>query len=133
MGPYLLKSLNPTTEVVLGPNPKYNAGFPSPIQYQIAKVTSADYLPFLETGAVDYSPDISLAKTDLAIAKANPKINKLTPYLNPIDFRVYYVFFKAKAAPFNNLKVRQAFAHSCNRDAIISALLAPLAPRPTAT
>jgi ABC-type transport system substrate-binding protein len=29
--------------------------------------------------------------------------------------------------PFSNLKVRQAFAHACNRDAIISALLEPLA------
>ena len=83
--------------------------------------------PLLETGVVDDNSDISLAKTDLAIAKATPKVNKLTPYINPLDFRVYYVFFKTKAAPFNNLKVRQAFAHSCDRDSIISALLAPLA------
>jgi ABC-type transport system substrate-binding protein len=127
MGPYLLKSFNPTTDVVLEPNPKYNAGFGSPIQYQVAKISSADYLPFLETGAVDYNSDISLSKTDLAIAKATPRINKLTPYLNPVDFRIYYVFFKTKAKPFNNLKVRQAFAHACDRDSLISALLAPLA------
>ena len=38
MGPYLLKSFNPTTDVVLEPNPKYNAGFASPIQCQIAKI-----------------------------------------------------------------------------------------------
>ena len=81
----------------------------------------------LETGAVDYNSDIALTKTDLAIAKATPRINKLTPYLNPVDFRIYYVFFKTKATPFNNLKVRQAFAHACDRDSIISALLAPLA------
>ncbi len=68
-----------------------------------------------------------MSKADLLIAKATPKVSSLTPYLNPIDFRVYYVFFKTKAAPFNNLKVRQAFAHSADRDSIISALLAPLA------
>jgi ABC-type transport system substrate-binding protein len=110
------------------PNPKYNAGYklahPVPDRQDLCR---ADYLPFLETGAVDYNPDIGLSKTDLAIAKATPRINKLTPYLNPVDFRIYYVFFKTKAKPFNNLKVRQAFAHSCDRDAIISALLAPLA------
>src|ERR1019366_5559794 len=108
MGPYLLKSFNPTTSVVLEPNPKYNAGFGSSIQYQVAKISGADYLPFLETGAVDYNSDVSLSKTDLAIAKQSPKINKLTPYLNPVDFRVYYVFFKTRAKPFNSLKVRQA-------------------------
>jgi ABC-type transport system substrate-binding protein len=128
VGPYILKTFNPTTEVVLGPNEKYNAGYGSPIQWQIAKIYSgASYLPLLETGVVDESSDLPLSKTDLAIAKATPRISKLTPYINPIDFRIFYVFFKTKAAPFNNLKVRQAFAHSCNRDAIISALLAPLA------
>ncbi len=126
-GPYVLKTFNPTAEVVLGPNAKYNAGYNSPIQYQIAKISTSPYLPLLETGAVDYSSDIALDKTDLAIAKQTPKIEKLKPYLNPQDFRIYYVFFKTKFKPFNNMKVRQAFAHACNRDAIIQALLAPLA------
>jgi ABC-type transport system substrate-binding protein len=125
MGPYVLKSFNPTSAVVLGPNAKYSAGYGSPIQWQVGKISSADYLALLETGAVDYGPNLS--KTNLQIAKANPKIGKLTPYLNPIDFRVYYVFFKTKAKPFNNLKVRQAFAHAADRDSIVSALLAPLA------
>jgi ABC-type transport system substrate-binding protein len=127
MGPYVLKSFNPTTEVVLGPNTKYNAGFGSPIEWQIGKISTASYLPLLATGAVDENSDIAMSKADLLIAKATPKVGSLTPYLNPIDFRVYYVFFKTKAKPFDNLKVRQAFAHAADRDSIISALLAPLA------
>ena len=126
MGPYVLKSFNPTSEIVLGPNTKYTAGFGSPIQYQIQKIyAGADFLPLLETGAVDMGPQLN--KTSLQIAKTNSRLSKITPYLNPQDFRVHYIFFKTKAAPFNNLKVRQAFAHAVNRDAIISALLAPLA------
>ena len=66
-------------------------------------------------------------QTDLAVAKKTPKLSKVTPATNPQDFRVYYVFFKTKAKPFNNLKVRQAFAHSINRNQIISALLPGLA------
>lgn len=128
IGPWVLKTFNPTTEVVLGPNEKYNTGFASPIQWQMAKIyAGAEFLPLLDTGVVDYEYETPLAKTDLQIAKATPRLNKLTPYLNPIDFRIYYVFFKTKAAPFNNVKVRQAFAHAVNRDAIISAILAPLA------
>jgi ABC-type transport system substrate-binding protein len=126
MGPYILKSFNPTSEVVLGPNPKYTAGFGSPIQWQIAKIyAGAPALPILATGAVDWNPN-ALTKTDLQIAKSTPKISGIKPYLNPIDFRVHYVFFKTKAKPFDNLKVRQAFAHSADRDSIISALVAPL-------
>ncbi|MGH2347329.1 MAG: ABC transporter substrate-binding protein, partial [Chloroflexota bacterium] len=126
MGPYVLKSFNPTSAVVLGPNAKYTAGFGSPIQWQIGKIyAGASFLPLLETGAVDTG--LNLSKADLQIAKANSKLSKLTPYLNPQDFRVHYVFFKTKAKPFNNLKVRQAFAHAADRDSLISALLAPLA------
>src|SRR5262249_50929967 len=113
-------------EVVLGPNPKYNAGFGSPIQWQGQKIyAGAPLLPLLETGAVDLQGD-ALGKTDLQIAKANSKTSKNTPYLNPIDFRVHYVFFKTKAKPFDNVTVRQAFAHSVDRESIINALIAPL-------
>ncbi|MGO9659090.1 MAG: ABC transporter substrate-binding protein [Acidimicrobiales bacterium] len=127
-GPYSLKTFNPTSDVVLVPNTKYTGPYKPQIGYQVGKIyAGASYLPLLETGVVDYNPQIGLTKSDLAIAKATPGLNKLTPYVNPADFRIYYVFFKTKAAPFNNLKVRQAFAHSVNRDAIIDALLAPLA------
>jgi len=36
------------------------------------------------------------------------------------------VFFKTKAKPFDNVTVRQAFAHAVDRDSIINALIAPL-------
>ena len=58
-----------------------------------------------------------LTKTDLAIVKSTRASTSCRLYLNPQDFRVYYVFFKTKAAPFNNVKVRQAFAHAVNRTA----------------
>jgi ABC-type transport system substrate-binding protein len=127
-GPYILKTFNPTSEVVLTANPKYTAPYKPYIQNQMAKIyAGADYLPLLDTGVVDFNGSQALTSTDLAIAKKTPKIDKVTPYTNPQDFRIYYVFFKTKAAPFNNLKVRQAFAHSANRNEIISALLPGLA------
>jgi ABC-type transport system substrate-binding protein len=127
-GPYILKTFNPTSEVELVPNPKYSAPYRPYITNQKAKIyAGADYLPLLETGLVDFNFSASLNRTDLAIAKSSGKLSKVTPYTNPQDFRVYYVFFKTKAKPFNNLKVRQAFAHSVNRDQIISALLPGLA------
>ena len=76
---------------------------------------------------MDFNATQALSTTDLAVAKKTSKLSKVTPATNPQDFRVYYIFFKTKAKPFNNLKVRQAFAHSINRDQIISALLPGLA------
>ncbi len=126
-GPYVLKTFNPTAEVVLGPNKKYTAPFAPVIQSQVGKIyAGADEMPLFETGAVDWTTT-ALTKTDLAIVKGNSTLNKLQTYLNPQDFRVYYVFFRTKKPPFNNLKVRQAFAHAVDRNAIIKALLAPLA------
>jgi ABC-type transport system substrate-binding protein len=127
-GPYILKTFNPTSEVVLGPNPKYSAPYRPYITHQKAKIfAGAQYLPLLDTGAVDFNATQALSTTDLAVAKKTSKLSKVTPATNPQDFRVYYIFFKTKAKPFNNLKVRQAFAHSINRDQIISALLPGLA------
>ena len=127
-GPYILKTFNPTSEIVLTPNPKYSAPYRPYITNQKAKIyAGADYLPLLDTGVVDFNPGQALSRTDLAIAKSTPKLSKVKPATNPQDFRVYYVFFKTKAKPFNNLKVRQAFAHSIDRNQIISALLPGLA------
>jgi oligopeptide transport system substrate-binding protein len=126
-GPYILKTFNPTAEVVLGPNAKYTAPFAPVIQSQVGKIyAGAAEMPLFQTGVVDWTTT-PLTKTDLAIVKSSSTLSKLQTYLNPQDFRVYYVFFKTKQAPFNNLKVRQAFAHAVDRDAIINALLAPLA------
>ena len=57
-GPYILKTFNPTAEVVLVPNTKYTAPTSRYIQYQMAKIyAGADYLPLLETGVVDCNDD----------------------------------------------------------------------------
>jgi oligopeptide transport system substrate-binding protein len=39
------------------------------------------------------------------------------------DFRTDYLFFDYQSAPFNNVKVRQAFAHAIDRDAIIKNII----------
>lgn len=128
-GPYQLKTFNPTADVVLEPNSKYTGPFKPQIEYQIAKIyAGAPELPLFETGAIDWTgPGTPLAPTDLAVVKKTPRLNKLKVDVNPQDFRIYYVFFQCTKKPFNNMKVRQAFAHAVDRDSIIKALLAPLA------
>jgi ABC-type transport system substrate-binding protein len=126
-GPYALKTFSPTAEVVLEPNKKYTGPFKPPIQYQIQKIyNGADEVPLFETGQIDWTSS-ALTPTQLEIAKKTSSLSSLTPQVNPQDFRIYYVFFQCSKPPFNNVKVRQAFAHSVNRTQIIDALLKPLA------
>ncbi len=126
-GPYALKTFSPTSEVVLGPNKKYTGPFKPPIQSQIFKIyNGADELPLFETGQIDWTGQ-ALSPTELQIIKKTPSISSLPVQVNPQDFRIYYVFFQCTKPPFNNVKVRQAFAHSVNRTQIINALLKPLA------
>jgi ABC-type transport system substrate-binding protein len=126
-GPYTLKTFDPTAEVVLEPNLKYTGPFKPTVEYQIGKIYAGTaQMPLFETGEIDYT-SAGVAKTDVEVAKKTPALSKLHLYVNPQDFEIWYAFFKTKAAPFDNPKVRQAFAHSCNRDAIIDAILAPLA------
>ena len=41
------------------------------------------------------------------------------------DFRTFYLFFDVTKAPFDNSKVRQAFSHAIDRDAIQAQILGP--------
>jgi ABC-type transport system substrate-binding protein len=124
-GPYTLHTFDPTATIVLAPNPKYTGPFKPPVDYQIGKIyAGGDMLPRFETGEID---QINVTSLDLKLAKGSAKMKSLKLYTNPNDFEIWYTFFDTKTPPFDNLKVRQALAHSVNRDALIKALLAPLA------
>ncbi|HLH99516.1 MAG TPA: peptide ABC transporter substrate-binding protein [Acidimicrobiales bacterium] len=124
-GPYILTTFEPTSTVVLGPNKKYTGPFKPPIDGLIAKIyAGGDMLPRFSTGEID---TINVTALDLKVAKKTPKVQDLKLYTNPNDFEIWYTFFNTKTAPFDNMKVRQAFAHAVDRNAIINSLLAPLA------
>ncbi|MFH1570093.1 MAG: peptide ABC transporter substrate-binding protein [Gemmatimonadota bacterium] len=124
-GPYRLHTYEPTAHIVLERNPKYTGPFRPQLDYQIGKIYSGgDMLPRFQTGEIDTFNPTAL---DLRLAARTPRMQSLHLYRNPLNFQVWYVFFETKAPPFDNLKVRQAFAHSVDRQPLIDALLAPLA------
>jgi ABC-type transport system substrate-binding protein len=124
-GPYTLTKFDPTAEVILGPNKKYTGPFKPWIENQVGKIyAGGDMLPRFQTGEID---TIGLTPLDLKTAKTNSKTKNLRLYKNANDFEVQYAFFDVTKAPFDNIKVRQALAHSVDRDTIIKSLLAPLA------
>ena len=48
-------------------------------------------------------------------------------FVNPGDFRCYYLFFDITKEPFTDKNVRLAFAKAIDRDAIVQGILAPTA------
>ncbi|WP_460809857.1 peptide ABC transporter substrate-binding protein [Microlunatus endophyticus] len=124
-GDYALKTFEPTSTVVLEPNKKYSGPIKPPIAGLVAKIyAGGDMLPRFQTGEVD---TINAGPIDVKAASRNSQLKKLHLYKNPQDFKIWYVFFDVTKSPFDKLEVRQAFAHSVDRDPLVNNILAPLA------
>jgi oligopeptide transport system substrate-binding protein len=124
-GPYILHTFEPTSTIVLAPNTKYTGPFKPPIDYLIGNIyNGGDMLPRFQTGEID---TFNATALDLKVVAKTPSLKDLKVYKNPNDFEIWYTFFNCEAAPFDNMKVRQAFAHAVDRGPLIDSLLAPLA------
>src|SRR3712207_9478403 len=64
------------------------------------------------------------APAELTIMEGDPELAKEL-YQGVGDFRTFYLFFDVTKAPFDNIKVRQAFSHVIDRDAIQQSILGP--------
>lgn len=124
-GPYMLAEWAPDRRFVIKANPKYTGKLKPRIQQIIANVVNGgDDFQRYQAGEVDSAEVLGAA--NLKVVLADPTLSKQF-YKNPQDFRTFYLFFDVNTAPWNNLKVRQAFSHAVDRDGIIKAILQPLA------
>ncbi len=126
-GPFVLKEFSPDKRTVLAVNKAYSYPVVTPyIEGRIGnwvKPGSSNFQRF-QAGEVD---GVEVFAPDIKAAQADPKLKDLHVYVNPQDFRVFYAFFDVTQKPWDNVKVRQAFAHAVDRDAIVKNILAPLA------
>lgn len=121
-GPFKLvsfDSLNNT--VLLEAFPEYWEGAPKIAKLRVKTVPEANALQNdLLSGAVDIAPNPTILSPDAinAIDKSGSlKVERFT------GSNIQYIGFNTQAAPFNNVKIRQAIAYSINREKIISELL----------
>lgn len=125
-GPFILKEFSPDKQTVLDVNKAYNYPLFTPyVQGRVGKwVKGGSNFQRFQAGEIDsvevFAPDIKAAQSD-------PKLKDYHVYVNPQDFRVFYSFFDVTQKPWDNVKVRQAFAHAVDRDSIVKNILAPLA------
>lgn len=114
-GPFKLAEWKHDARIELVPNPNYRG--PKP---KLEKVTAyivkedATAISMFETGKLSYLSRLPALEIDRL--KKNPGYRSL-PYL-----RGYYYGFNVTKPPFNDVRVRKAFAHAIDRSQVVSLL-----------
>ena len=122
-GPFYLAEWTKADRIVLKANPMYHGGARPYLETLIAKLHNASTPPPMlasyEAEEVDHV--IITNHAELARIKTDPVLrNELHSYT---DFATYYLTMDTYNPPFNNLKVRQAFSHAIDREAICRSAL----------
>jgi len=121
-GPYKLEKWEKGKGLTMVANDKYTGPFP-PMMDKIEITFMDPNVRFnaYRNGEVDiigYGYEVDLPPASLAQAKADPELSE--QIITWPNFITYYLFFDTWNPPFDNLKVRQAFSHAIDRDALIN-------------
>lgn len=115
-GPFIIDEWIPDQQLTLKRNDAYTGTAVVPIQKIVAKFAAGSaWFTMYESGEIDQME--GPAPAELKLAKADPEMAKEI-YQGVGDFACYYFFFDVKTAPWDNIKVRQAFSHIVDRDAM---------------
>jgi oligopeptide transport system substrate-binding protein len=114
-GAFTLGEWRHDSRLSLKANPRYWGGKPK-LEKVTAFIVGEDTtaINMFESGQLHYMA--RLPALEIERLRKNPAYRNM-PYL-----RGYYYGFNTEKAPFNNVKVRQAFAHAVNREEIVSLL-----------
>ncbi len=121
-GPYKLDTYEKGVKMELVANERYTGPFP-PMMEKIVIHFMDPNVRFnaYRNGEVDiigYGYEVDLPPAALAQASADPALSEqLVSWPN---FITYYLFFDTVNEPFNDHKVRQAFSHAIDRDALVN-------------
>ena len=116
-GPFALKSMD-KDKIVLTSNKRYVGGAP-PIGEVDFTLRGGSPMTMYDQGELD-AVQVPSSYIDQVLDKTNPLHNELTtsPSLD-----VWYLAFDTKQKPFDDPKVRQAFAYATNKEGIARVLL----------
>lgn len=131
-GPFVFKSAQTDTNVVLEANPAYFRGAPKleKIMYRVIPDASTRRLE-LESGGVDIVQQqgqlSSIATEDIEALQNNPDVKVLqtsSQIIRQLEFNN-----SAKSGPFANVKVREAIAHAIDYDSLLRGVFGGTADR----
>ena len=119
-GPYVLQEWTKDQRIVLVANPTYRGVRPY-IQRVVLKFADLQTeFPAYLANEVDVAANFSPA--DLEVIEKDPGM-RAQYHQGFGDFRTYYLGVDTMNAPFNNLKVRQAFSHAIDREGLVKAVI----------
>jgi peptide/nickel transport system substrate-binding protein/oligopeptide transport system substrate-binding protein len=120
-GPFMLESWQADQRIVYVTNPDYRGTLVVPVQQVVIKLAApTTWFTMYQNDEIDYMQKPAPAELQIAQAEFPDQI-----YSSVGDFRTFYLFFDDTAAPFDDIRVRQAFSHVVDRDAIQQQILGP--------
>jgi ABC-type transport system substrate-binding protein len=121
-GPYKLDHWTKGKEIVWVANDKYTGPYPPMMDQIVGTFMEPDvrYNAYKnsELDVIGYGYEVDLPPAALAEVMADPDLKQ--QLISWPNFVTYYLFFDTWNEPFDDLKVRQAFGHAIDRDAIVS-------------
>jgi ABC-type transport system substrate-binding protein len=118
-GPYVLKEFDPGNRIVVEANPNYTGYRPARLKrIEGIYMSPATFFTAFQQGEVDTVPYERLTPADFKVIQSDPVLKD--NYLRHFgDFRTDYLLFDTYTAPFNDVKVRKAFAYALDRESIV--------------
>jgi peptide/nickel transport system substrate-binding protein/oligopeptide transport system substrate-binding protein len=120
-GPFILQEWTRDQQIVYVKNDAYKGTLDVPVTKVIVKLAQQNtHFTLFQAGEVDFMYRPAPAELKLAQQEIPDQL-----YSSVGDFRTFYLFFDVTKKPFDDLRVRQAFSHAIDRDAIESKILGP--------
>jgi peptide/nickel transport system substrate-binding protein/oligopeptide transport system substrate-binding protein len=122
-GPYILGEWLKDQQITYVRNEAYTGTLKPMINRVVIKLASPDaYFTMYQNNEIDFMQNpppaaLTLMQQDEATAKEI--------HSGVGDFPTWYIFFDVTTAPFDNLKVRQAWSHAIDRDTLQAQVLGP--------
>ena len=103
-------------------DPNYNGPHKAFIERVVGKFSNLQMMPgntlAYENNEIDFQ---NITAGEVARIKKNPQLMKELDI--SAGFQTHYLYFDTQSAPFNNLKVRRAFAHAIDREVLCKIVL----------
>ncbi|MCA9859621.1 MAG: hypothetical protein KC438_07860, partial [Thermomicrobiales bacterium] len=122
-GPYILAEWIPDQRITYVRNDHYAGTLPGLVDEIRIELTNPDnYFTLYQADEIDFMRNPTPAA--LAIMQRD-ETTAAEIYSGVGDFPTYYIFFDVTAEPWSDLKVRQAWSHAIDRDALEQSILGP--------
>lgn len=129
-GPFLLKEYEPLVRIEMVANPTYQ-GYRKPRLQRIIgeyRDMRTAFLAF-QNHEIDYISHLFLLPQDYEVIQQDPRLKD--HYLKHHgEFRTDYLFFDTNNPPFDDMRVRKAFAHAIDRETIVQEVFGEIRAMP---